>query len=764
MKIILTVITIIAISFAKAGEYESLYYQIANLDINSMEVYDIDGVFHAVDGISMEVYSGQIYFMQDLNSKKMFSVIIGDGKASVSINDEASVLNLQKQTEMEYPSFSFSSAMLIANDKFADMIRNAYTPSQIPNTFEAKNVYKEMIDFYLNKKYDIIEADLLRAIKDKKDDRYFSLNMKSDDDIFTLEYNEYEALELTIYKNVETRGNVDSYKRPLVNVNSIQDTSKRNYDDDFKIMEVNKLIADITLEGEDLLATAKSTLKCTRVDNDQSYLPIRLASELEIDSLVIGGIPITEYYRDADLGILILDLPDEVTGDFDLELWYNGEILKHYFNFVMYSYSWYPNYTNSGDITYEINITHPSKYVITGTGDTEVKEVNDYTDITRLYSEIPLSNPVFEIGKFELEEREIANDIKLNFYYEDNIDIDDLESYFEQSFKIFTDILGELPMKEFNILIPRKNPQSRGDAFDMNSGSGNTGGDRDNSDLQNYVIGNFLVMPYVALDRYPLLAVETRASNFWFNNQFFPDSYREAWVYIGLQNYLNLLLMESFPDYVRRLENQQNSIKNDFYMLYDEHQPGPISLGGLISKTNTNLFGYTVLKSIKFFHMLRNLSYDFQNMNEKPFMSIIKNAFNSGENGYFTEDDFINTLSSAFGTDLSWYVRQWTVLDYVPKIEYAFQKEKSGGNVNIKLAVKKSECPKDFVVSIPVLVIFEDDSFYKTNFNVQNELSIVDMIPMPDNIKEIIINEKDFQIGEFDEVDWDEIVSTQAGE
>jgi hypothetical protein len=764
MKIILTVITFIAVSMTRAGSYESLYFQVANLDVNSMEVYDISGFFHAVDGISMDVSSGEIYFMQDIKSKKIFSVIIGEGNASAMITDEASALNLQKQTEMDHPSFKFSSAMIIADNKFAEMIRNSYPPAQMPNTFEAKNVYREMIDFYLNKKYDLIEPDLIRAIKDKKEGRYFSLNLKSDDDIFTLEYNEYEALELSIYKNVETRGNVDSYKRPLVNVNGMQDTIKRNFRDNYRVIEVNKLISDMELEGEDLLAKAKATLKCTRLDDSQSYLPFSLASGLEVDSLIAGGVPITDYYRDEDLGILVFDLPDEIKGEFDIELIYQGEVLKHYFNFIMYSYSWYPNYPNSGDIAYEINITHPSKYMVTGTGDIQISEVNEFTDKTTLTSDIPIESPVFEIGKFEKETREIEGNIKLNFYFEDNIDIDDLESYFEKSFQIFTDILGKLPMNEFNILIPRKNPQSQGAAFNMNSGSGNTGGDRDNSDLQNYVSGNFLVMPYVALERYPLLAVESRASNFWFNQQFFPDSYREAWVYIGLQNYLSLLLMESFPDYARRLENQQNTIKNDYYMLYDEHQPGPISLGGLISKTNRNLFGYTVLKSIKFFHMLRNLSYDFQNMNEKPFMSIIKNTFNAGVEGHFTEQDFINTLSGAFGTDLSWYVRQWTILDYVPKIEYAIKKEKSGGNVNVQLAIKKSECPKDFVVSIPVLVIFEDDSFYKTNFNVQNELSIVDLIPLPDNIKEIIINEKDFQIGDFEEEDWEDIVGAQAGE
>lgn len=757
MKFILALIILLSSINLSAGEYEKLYDRISNLNVIESEVYDVTGLFHGVDGVSFAVNSGQLYFMEDVNSKKMFFIIVGDGNATLSISDEASLLNIKNQLEKKSPSFQFSNAMLIADQDFADMVRSSFPPAQMPNAFEAKQIFDEHIDFYLNKKHNLINSILMAAIKDSENGRYFSVNFNAKGDNFTIEYNDYVENELILSKNVETRGNVDSYKRTLVRLNSLSDESKYDHKDSFDQIVVNDIFVELDLRNDDLEALAYAKLDCKLDKSSLKYLEMYISDLLEIDSIKVAGKKIKDFFKPKDLNLISFELPIDTPKNFEIEFWYNGVILKHYNDYVMYNPYWYPSYPTYKKFDYKVDITHPNNYTIVGTGNIEVKEIDEFNDKTTLKSEFPSSSPIFELGVFEEEEIEINNDIKLNIYSSERLDFDEIEEYFSQSFKIYNDLYGEIPRKEFNILI--KDYMSRGASVptgtNPNSGQGQ-------SALRSYTIENFMLFPYSGLDRYPLLSLASNIGSFWFGDYFLNDSYREAWIRAGLVSYNSILLMESFPDLARRLENRQNSIKNDFYMLYNDYEPGPIALAGMISKTNTNLGGYVALKGVKFFHMLRNLSYDFNRMNEEPFMSILRSTYNSGENNYFTEEDFINVLNSHFGVDMSWYVRQWTVLDEVPKIEYATKQSFNGKSYNVELAVKKTEVPPDFIVSIPILVIFEDDTFYKTNLNIKDELSVMNLVPFPKEPKEIIINDKDYQIGDFEKEDWEDLTGKKS--
>lgn len=117
-------------------------------------------------------------------------------------------------------------------------------------------------------------------------------------------------------------------------------------------------------------------------------------------------------------------------------------------------------------------------------------------------------------------------------------------------------------------------------------------------------------------------------------------------------------------------------------------------------------------------HMLRNLLLDITTMNEDLFKNVMKDFYTKFKGKRASTEDFKNTLEEYLNIDLDWFFNQW-IYDYqIPTYEIANKIEKVENEYQPILQVSQKNVNEDFIMAVPVSVIFDDGRAWRTKVSI----------------------------------------------
>lgn len=320
----------------------------------------------------------------------------------------------------------------------------------------------------------------------------------------------------------------------------------------------------------------------------------------------------------------------------------------------------------------------------------------------------------------------------------------------ENSLKLFTEIFGPLESKNFRIT---EIPYTHGQAFP-----------------------NMVHLPYFIFDDdyierfkgYFTFFTAHEIAHQWWGHSVKNETYHDVWLGEGLSHYSALMAHQLiykdndlFNSFLDRWKKDLTDNRESF--LGNSQKQAPISFGYRASTKETKEdYGLLIYeKGAWVFHMLRQLMLNSKTMDESRFISMMKDYYTTFKGKRASTKGLQTIVEKHIGMDMQWFFDQWVYKTSIPKYEFAYKSlEKDNGKYSIRIKVKPFNVPDNFKVYMPIQINFDDDKFVKMKLLLNGKENIIQLPLLPLEPEEIIFNDMNSVLCEFETVNWNNIIGT----
>jgi hypothetical protein len=240
-------------------------------------------------------------------------------------------------------------------------------------------------------------------------------------------------------------------------------------------------------------------------------------------------------------------------------------------------------------------------------------------------------------------------------------------------------------------------------------------------------------------------------------------SYHDQWLSEGFSEYCGIWYMQAAlrnnEKFFKVLDTWKDDvINNRNYVLGKGQEAGPIWLGYRTQSTKTrgdyDLIIYK--KGAWVLHMLRNMLLDLKTMNEDRFKTMIADFYNQYKGHDASTLDFQRVVEKHFGSDMSWFFRQWVHGTSVPSYEFAHKVVKTNDtSYTVKCRLRQKNVPPDFRMLVPIQVKLANGSSFRFRINTSGEIMEFDLPTMSSEPMEVLFNYLDSVLCETKAEDWE---------
>ena len=472
-----------------------------------------------------------------------------------------------------------------------------------------------------------------------------------------------------------------------------------------------KLEADITKKG---LFTASMEMHLKVLDDSVKTALFWLNEELEVTEILDSkgrNIPFSRYKDSSDL-ILFFNSPlNKGTVD-TLYLKYSGKILVNRWNgfYIKERSIWYPRNVSHEPTTFDMTYTVPKNFQFFSVGEMVEEKKGKKTITSRWVQNEPIWHNSFNIGIFKTYEMNEEGVIPItvlmskrghyelskfisrdrNMEKEVGFDIANAVRYFEYLF-------GEFP---YDRLYATEVPQQHGISFP----------------------GLLHLSWWTFHQRDRLGHSEVfrahEVAHQWWGNSVRTKTYHDAWLSEGFATYAGLWYMQTVlkdnDKFFDLLDEYRDEIfaKRDFGIFGSRPEASPIWFGTRASSSKTK-GDYSLIiykKGAYVLHMLRNMMLDLKTMKDDRFINLLRDFYAQSKGKQITTEDFKRIVEKHMQADMSWFFDQWVYGSSIPTYRFSYKSNKTPeGKYLVSCKVIQENVPDDFVMFVPLTIIFDDN-------------------------------------------------------
>lgn len=491
-------------------------------------------------------------------------------------------------------------------------------------------------------------------------------------------------------------------------------------------------------------AVARPFLVVTRTG--QQWLPFRLFSELEVDSVRWAGVR-TPHVRDKGASQLWVRTPGsvEAASTHQVEFFYHGDLIRRIEGWtVIRSHTgWYP-IAGDVDATFDLHFTVPRKYAFAGTG----KEIERREDGDRVYThwsvERPSPHASFNLGEFTettFERREPPVTLQVAERAHKRIEglllqqdiAQQVGSDIVNSLAFFAEAYGPTPVDQ---LLVTEIPYAHGQAF------------------PEMLQLSWATFQWTGSKGHDEMFRAHEVAHLWWGLQARPRTYRDTWLSEGLAEFSGLWYMQRVlmnnELYFDRLNDAKKRI------LERRGKAGPIGLGPRVySSRSTEDYQIVVYeKGAWVIQMLRNLMLDLDTMNEDVFKQVMQDLYALGGRGPIGTEDLKRIVEQNTGVDMTWFFDQWVYGSDVPTWRFSYFGREESDGYRIRARVVQEDVPDDFKMIVPVLVEFGDEGWARFRVLVEGPLTEFEFPLLPRKPDRVVFNDLESVLVDLKEETW----------
>lgn len=756
----LTLITIVE-SKETSNKFDKFYSNFTNISIDDSLVFAIEDYTIQKDIGTIRLSNGNIYFCSAFENRVYSAVFIGEGEFDYTPPNKIEQNQLFRFFEIKNFKGRFNKLFLLFSDSTYFELTKKAAKRITSNTEEAANFAEESIQYFLEEDYSYIEGDFTKTILDESYNRYFSAQIETYDEVGTLDKGERLFYTINPF-NIEDvslshgKSRLGHYWQKVIN----QFKSSNHLDDyNFNLLEKKGLnISKYTIDnfidnGLDYSAKAQIDFNCIR--ESQKWIYFTLYQDLEVDSIIWNDGTHANFTREDEGWQIWIKLKENYTKPQSVSIYYHGDLLERLESYWIHLRSisnWFPKYGKQNSV-FDITFKFPSKLKLACVGEKKSSKILGDFEISRWISAGKLKDASFSLGSYKeyILETDDHPDIyiyqtkgnKARYGFDRGMD-EEVGEDILNSVRYFDDYFGKPNFKNLYIC---EHLYNHGQAF---------------PGFINLAWSTFASTDIHGTDR--MFRAHEVAHQWWGIGVKY-KTYHDQWLSEGFSTYSGLMYYALTVDDSEKIFDilddwQEEIVNNRKYLLGSGQEAGPVWLGYRTESEDTegdyNLIIYK--KGAWVLHMLRNMMIDLKTFDEDLFKNMMRDYYKSFNGKQATTEDFIGICNKHFGMDMQWFFNQWVYGTDVPKYKFTYDYNKTENNKYlVKCKVEQKEVQNNFTAYIPLLIKFDDDRKVRIRVKVSGGLSEFNLPLLPLEPEEIIFNDLNSVLCDFEYVDWDEI-------
>ena len=748
---------------SKKANSDPVYKKLRNLSNDtasfSGEYATVNNLILKKDAAIFTLKSGELYFLKEIEGRRVGAVFIGDGVLSLVPPVDSEKNSLKFFTEKTELEESFSELVVFFTDRTFEEVKNspnATVSTNGPNASKARDAFRDKEDRLRNVSRSNISISLLRDIYAEEKNGYFFAYIKGKKyDKLSFSFNpngSYEQVSLTNYDRNNAGSwlsfhSEDAYKNGTAN----SDTERRRFD--ILHHDIGLTIKGVRLIGTDTI-TLKPLKEGQRVMSFSLYFPLRVRRVFDEKNNEIIFIQESKK-KDGNLAVVLPEKP-AVGKTLKLRFEYDGmealtnEGVGNYF--LGPRSSWYPNNSSSafGDrASFDLKFRYPEANQLIGSGELVEYSKNDDGKQYAYWSTkgVEMAVAGFNYGDFRKQEiHDKTTGYKLEVY---------TNRYLPKDLKSIVNEIENIENRAANF---------GGGAIDVNIGSINTAS-KAKTVLDEAVMSTRLYDLYFGKLPHKRIAMTQQPAGFfgqaWATLVFMPyyafvdkthrqqllqnskfwrevgphevahqwwghavgwKSYRDQWMSEGFSEFSTSLFVQFiYKDqdrFIKYWDDQRKQIisGNPGTRGMKPYKVGPVTQGNRLSSAKAP-DGRRVMypKGAFILHMIRMLMIDpkARGMDkDKKFRAMMTDFIKTHYNQDVSTEDFKRAVEKHITPQMDlyqngkmdWFFNQWVYGTDVPKYEMEYSLSKQKGQTILNAKITQSEVSDSFVSPVPVYV------------------------------------------------------------
>lgn len=774
--VILAVMIIQSLSLLAAGyqDYPTFVKEFRGLSYDNPNAYQVQGYMFSLPYCTIALEDGKYLPLKSLNGKTYGGLFIGSGTFEYSMPALEEQNELKRFFQQSKINSEIEWIMFFSADSTHYKLISGSEKTSFPDKVNSDPL-KILITSNLSMNKEIIDGTLSKVILegDYSNYTYHIVKLKDIEDplIYQISPDVNEAVQL--HRALE---NSYGYYPQMINRYFLADRNGKIIINERDNNPVSPIKYKLDIEFDvNLFSKVNAEIQCKTRTNTGNWIITNSFPRSNIEDVRINGEKVY-YFNDKYYPIMFIRIPKnlEPNTDFTISMKYSGAILfkSEGVTLARNIDYWYPKFGNNNKSIFEINAKYLNfKNIFKAVGE----EVNKYEKDGAFYSRWVTKEPVLAATIF------IAPYEIFNMKTKNNTDIDVVHYHSSEKNMYMTNVQSMLGFT--NLLFGPLERQKLNFIFNA-------------SPVQNLIPGTLTVTR--AFLNYYNLDIGAEITKLYFADNFELRSDRDFWIMNGIGQYLAVLytqniakqndmvnqaisesadyqlaqpntitsLINKYPSTIILNRDQQSDIFENNTYRYNNYVGNHYwinhnySLSDATSGSLTPYFNikYVFDKSGWVFQMLRHIMIDYKTMDDKVFVSIIRDFFAKYKGKVISTDDFINHIETSTNFDFTWFFDQWLRGYDLPIYTYAYKIEQQNGKYVCRLKVKQEDVPANFKMLIPVCLKFDDKNYEVSRIMMTGDKVVsMDLPPTDKKPDEITFNYMTAVLCKAKKADWNDL-------
>ena len=688
------------------------------------------------DAATFHLNSGDLHLLQPVDGRTIGAVWIGEGRFLM----EAPIEVERAQLRRFYQSDDIDQVIRRAVFFFTDDVDSVFpgvTWEARPPPNDARREVEEAMK-YLSDGDGWMHRDLALPMLNNTSGFFYAHVAEGRGDPLIFTVTPFDAEEVSLSKRArreQTRETVAQFYRQ-----QDHETGRSVYQEGLDLIRIGHYEIATTVE-RNLDFSARATLSIQRIRDGFDWIPFRLYSELEVDSILWGNGTAATFVRPEESSDLWVDFGSAPADATSLTFFYQGDLFDRFRNLWVEMRSttlWLPVYEYGRPATYRMTFYHHERYKVAAVGSKVSESPADDDDMVTTTWETPIVRQVtFNLGRFtereagdarfpnltvqvdEAAHRELIRvDAVLLIRQRDMTERVALD--LANSFLFFEQVYGPTTVSEFTA---SEIPYDHGEAY------------------AGLVLLSWSTFQWTSERGYDEMFRAHEVAHQWWGIGVRPATYHDQWLSEGFAEFSGLWYMGrvrgSHEMFMRRLKETREEITDR------RDEAAPICLGTRAGTSrDPEDYALTVYqKGAWVLHMLRVLLTDPETGSDAAFEAMIKEFYTTYFGQTATTEQFMAVVEKHVGIPMDWFLDQWVYGTGIPEYRFSYNlQELPSGEYRATVRVRQEKVPDTFQMIVPIYLDFGVAGHSQVNIMVTGPETVTELPLLPMEPEDIVFN------------------------
>lgn len=718
--------------------YTEMYGGLRDLRPDPTRGAAVEGLRLERDAGTFHFDRGRIHLLEPVAGRTLGAVFVGEGRFELVAPEPVEQRQIRRALGTEAVAQPFRAAVLLFTDFTQSELEGSLEFTSLEPDGDARRELQEAREYFSDGDGWVARDMLLPLLNGGPGWFYahFSAD-RGDPLIFSFDPHSFEEVSLSKRTSRGKGREVVAQFHRRMDYESGRSIPQEGLD----LVRIASYEIETTIE-RDLDVVGRATAKMRHAARTYSWVPFRLYSELDVDSVRWGDGSPASFARARDRSDLWVDFSGASGDEIELTFHYSGELMDQPDGLwvVLGTHTtWYPVYEFGREIPYRLTFHAPDRYTVNAVG-SRLSETTADQVTTTTWETPPVRMLTFNLGEFESHDSQVADAPGLTVYIDESahrrlgglvanaggllLEQRDMAQSvaldLRNSFRFFNEVYGRTTVEDF---VATEIPYSHGEAY---------------PGLVMLAWNTFQLTTQKGFDE---MFRAHEVAHQWWGISVRPATYRDWWLAEGFSEFSGWWYAArargSIDLYHRRLEETRKAI------LERRDRSAPIGLGRRVG-TSESPEDYQLMvyhKGAWVLHMLRTLLTDPDTGSDDAFTKVMNAFYTKHLGGVASTMSFRQTAEEVVGADLSWFFDQWVYGSAIPTYTFSHTlADQPDGQVKATVRIRQENVPDDFRMIVPILVDFGNEGSAIVRVNVVGPTTEAELPLLPRRPDDIVFN------------------------